>query len=200
MSHEHVFTNIYENKMWGEDVSDSFKGSSGCGSTLEFNNQYIAFLRDFIEKHNVKSVVDLGCGDWRCGRSIYENLSCSYIGYDIYEPMIKSHNELFKDSRWKFEVMNCFANLDCMANADLLIVKDVLQHWSDKEVTEFMEFQKRTKKYKYILIVNCSFATEDVLLSAGGWRTLPKNHALFLKYNLTELFKYSTKNVLLMIP
>lgn len=200
MEHESVFKHIYEGHVWGSNVSPNFKGNSGGGSSVDFNKDYITFLRRFIQQQNIKSVVDLGCGDWRCGKAIYEDLSCSYVGYDIYDTMIKSHNETYKDPRWKFEVMNCFADLEHMEKADLLIVKDVLQHWTDKEVSDFMEYQTTAKQYKYILITNCSFRMPHVLLNAGGWRTLPKDHPLLAKYNLLEVFTYSTKSVLLMMP
>ena len=87
-----------------------------------------------------------------------------------------------------------------MANADLLIIKDVLQHWSDPEVRKFLDDMVALKKYKYILVINCADESRSMLMEAGGWRTLSHNHPLLGDYGLIEIFKYNTKSVLLMKP
>ena len=63
---EQVFTYIYENNIWGDNLNNKYSGSSGDGSTIEFNKDtYINFVQNFIKDHNITSVVDLGCGDFR---------------------------------------------------------------------------------------------------------------------------------------
>ena len=64
---EHIFTNIYENSVWGNNNNKEYKGSSGLGSEVEYNKDYIPLLKKIINDYNVKSVVDLGCGDFRIG-------------------------------------------------------------------------------------------------------------------------------------
>ena len=44
--------------------------------------QYIQFLIKFIREHDIHTVVDIGCGDFRCGKLIYDDLNISYTGYD----------------------------------------------------------------------------------------------------------------------
>ena len=34
---EYIFTNIYENKQWGNNNNSKYEGSSGEGSTIDFN-------------------------------------------------------------------------------------------------------------------------------------------------------------------
>lgn len=201
MNHNIIFKNIYETRSWGGDINTYFKGNSGPGSDVEYNKEYICFLKNFIINNQVQSVVDLGCGDWRCGKDIYESLSCTYIGYDIYQEMIDSHILNFKNPLWGFECKNCLKDLNDMKKADLLIVKDVLQHWTDVEISRFMSFQSRTKRYKYILITNCSYNDNITkYIKTGEFRTLNKEHVVLKKYNLIELFKYNTKTTLLFIP
>ena len=70
-----IFTNIYEKNLWGNNRNVMYNGSSGLGSSLEYNkDHYIPFLQNFIKTHNIKTVVDLGCGDFVCGKMIYNNL------------------------------------------------------------------------------------------------------------------------------
>ncbi len=200
MNHEIVFTNIYDSQEWGQTFSNTFTGSSGPGSSIEYNREYIGFLRSFLQTYQIRSVVDLGCGDWRCGTAIYSDIPCSYTGYDVYKKMIESHRQSFRNPLWQFECKNCAAELDTMVDADLLIVKDVLQHWSDEEVTHFMEYQMKAKKYKYILITNCVNEYDGSLQKPGGWRQLSKTHPLLIPYALQEIFRYDTKQVLLFSP
>ena len=202
MEHPQVFTRIYESSEWGHPVSLHFKGSSGDGSSEEYNRDYIAFLKAFIRQQEIKSVVDAGCGDWRCGKAIYYKTDVKYTGYDIYKEMIDSHNKIYQPlSRfWTFEVKNCLTDTLSMADADLLIIKDVLQHWSDPEVRKFLDDMVALKKYKYILVINCADESRSMLMEAGGWRTLSHSHPLLGDYGLIEIFKYNTKSVLLMKP
>ena len=89
---EECFTRVYETNEWGNNHSGEYKGSSGEGSAVDFNkNTYIPFLKKFITNNNIKSVVDLGCGDFRCGKLIYDDLNVSYIGYDTYKKVVE-HN------------------------------------------------------------------------------------------------------------
>jgi hypothetical protein len=80
------FTNIYENKIWGDNQESGYTGSSGGGSDLKTNkDSYIPFLKRFILEKQIKIIVDLGCGDFRCGPSIYDDLDVLYTGYDTYK-------------------------------------------------------------------------------------------------------------------
>ena len=81
---EQVFTYIYENNIWGNNLNSQYSGSSGDGSTIEFNKDtYVNFVQNFIKDYGIKSVVDLGCGDFRCGSLIYDELNVKYTGYDL---------------------------------------------------------------------------------------------------------------------
>jgi hypothetical protein len=72
---ESVFTNLYENKNWGDNNNPEYSGSSGNGSEINYNKDtYVPFLKKFIIDNNIKTVIDLGCGDFKCGRLIYGDL------------------------------------------------------------------------------------------------------------------------------
>ena len=83
MNYEQIFTNCYENLVWGDNKNINYKGSSGDGANIEFNKDFIVFLKNFITTNNIKSIVDLGSGDFKCGREIFEKLNINYYGYDI---------------------------------------------------------------------------------------------------------------------
>ena len=71
LSNEEVFQSIYENGVWGIGKDDAeFIGSSGSGSDPANALPYLEYLQHFFKEHNIKSVVDLGCGDWQLGRLV----------------------------------------------------------------------------------------------------------------------------------
>ena len=90
----------------GDNRSRDYRGSSGPGSALEYNKTtYIPFLRKFFKEHNIHSVVDLGCGDFRCGEAIYGDLDILYNGYDAYSRLIELHQNTY--TKYNFTVF-CF--------------------------------------------------------------------------------------------
>jgi len=53
---EEIFTNIYETNAWGpSDGSSEYKGTSGTGSTHDYNSYYINFMREFIVANKIQS-------------------------------------------------------------------------------------------------------------------------------------------------
>ena len=87
---EQNFTNIYENKIWGDDNNDGYSGNSGGGSYIDCNKDtYVPFLKKFIVDNNIKSILDLGCGDFKFGSLIYDDLDIFYTGYDCYNKVIE---------------------------------------------------------------------------------------------------------------
>jgi len=83
-----------------------------------------------------------------------------------------------------------------LAEGDMCILKDVIQHWSVQDINVFLDYLVASKKYKYILICNCcsqSYPNADI--ATGGWRPLTCNMEPLRKYNATILGKYNTKEV-----
>ena len=100
---EQVFTYIYENNIWGNNLNNKYSGSSGDGSTIEFNKDtYINFVQNFIKDHNITSVVDLGCGDFRCGGLIYDELDVKYTGYDVYKKVVDFNTSNRSGTKYNF--------------------------------------------------------------------------------------------------
>ena len=87
MNYIETFTSIYEKGSWGDDKHPVYKGSSGSGSEIDYNTDYIRCIRQFIKEKNIKTVVDLGCGTGKYYNIIYADLDIKYTGYDAYEKL-----------------------------------------------------------------------------------------------------------------
>ena len=194
---EQIFTEIYERKIWGDNNNSQYNGSSGDGSSIEINNNtYIPFLKKFIKDKEIKSVVDLGCGDFRCGSLIYDCLDVSYNGYDAYKKIIEYNLKTYSPSKYYFEQLDFCNKKENIINADLCILKDVIQHWSVDNIYNFLDYITENKKFKYILICNCcNQLSDNTNILNGDWRPLSCDFLPLKKYNPKKIYKYATKEV-----
>lgn len=199
---EYIFTNIYENNRWGTNENSEYMGSSGGGSSIEYNQDtYVPFLKEFIVSHNIKSVVDLGCGDFRCGDLIYGDLDILYTGYDAYKKVIDSHSKTYNPEKYTFHRLDFCNHPHEMVSGDLCIIKDVIQHWSLPNIYRFLDNLVENPKFKYILLINCCDQYEDDTDTMdGGFRPLHTRFLPLKKYNPTPLLYYHSKEISLIEP
>ncbi len=163
-----AFEEIYRQGTWG--TGDAGVGTSGSGSTLQATALYRQFLADFMKRENVKSVVDAGCGDWEFSQSI-DWTGIDYRGYDIVESVILANKKKYEKPNIRFFVGNIVE--EELPPADLLIVKHVLQHLSNADVTKF---SRQLPKYRHALLVDGvepdSLSSTNPDISAGDYRPL----------------------------
>jgi SAM-dependent methyltransferase len=134
-----AFTRIYDEDHWD--------GGSGRGSSVLNTAPYRSLVEDLIRKNEIRSVVDAGCGDWQSTHLIDWNGADS-LGLDVVDTVIAANRERFGPAH-KFECLD-FSAQDLPA-ADLLLLKEVLQHWPSSTIVTFL---KRLQKFKYVLITN----------------------------------------------
>ena len=196
-SMEQCFTNVYENNLWGNNNAAEYSGSSGDGSSVIFNkDSYVPFLKKFITHTNVKTIVDLGCGDFICGKLIYDDLDVLYTGYDAYQKVIEHNSTQHSLPKYSFVHLDFCNNKEKIANGDMCILKDVIQHWSLDHIYTFLDYLIESKKFKYILICNCCNQTQhNTNIQNGYFRELSCDFFPLKKYNPVKLFKYQTKEV-----
>lgn len=171
-----IFTKIYQNKVW-------YNGS-GSGSLPENTIEYRKFLQDYLKDNSIKSVVDFGCGDWQFSKLINWD-GIDYLGFDVVDFLIKKNNKEFSKDNIHFKVI---ADYNKLPVADLLLVKDVLQHWPNQEIKNFL--QSLVGKYPFVLItnsINGEGLNKDILV--GEFRPLD---LLSQPFNIEgrEVFRY----------
>jgi hypothetical protein len=99
-----AFTRTYRNALWGKIHGDEF--FSGRGSLDKFAAPYLEWLIRFINEHNIRTVVDLGCGDFRIGRQICSAVAVNYVGVDIVPDLIAYNQSQFGSERVSFKCVN----------------------------------------------------------------------------------------------
>lgn len=177
-----IFKNIYEKNLWGE--------GSGPGSTMNATNKYRKLLNVILRKYKIKSVVDFGCGDWKFSQFINWN-GINYHGFDVVDHVVQENKKKFKRENINFSVP---IDNNELPSADLIIVKDVLQHWDNRSIFEFIPV---LRKYKYALITNYYDATHvNTDIPIGGWRAIDLSKKPF-GLNAKLICKF---NVVLSLP
>lgn len=139
---EEAFTKIYQSGKWNE------KGFSLSGAGIGVNRGYVAFLQEFMRKNGIRTVVDLGCGDWQFSQYI-DWSGIQYAGYDVVEYVIERNQRLFAAPSVMF--IHADAIETDLPEADLLICKDVLQHLPNGDVGKLI---RQLSKFKHCLITN----------------------------------------------
>ena len=187
-----IFDYYYKVDAWGN--------GSGHGSTYEFNKDvYIPRIREFILNNQIKNVVDIGCGDCQSTFHIYNGLEIDYLGIDIVESVIESNKVKYPE--YKFGRLNISEEVDEIPDAELYIIKDVLQHWDTLTVVNFLD-KLVTKKFKFIIIVNDGNISNYIGpsdIKIGEWRPLSVFNYPLNRYSGFVLFKYNIKEVSLIV-
>jgi 2-polyprenyl-3-methyl-5-hydroxy-6-metoxy-1,4-benzoquinol methylase len=178
MSNKEVFSKIYKEDLW--------HGGSGAGSEVENVKEYIDILQKYIDKPEIKTVLDLGCGDWQFSKFL-DLSSVSYLGVDVVESVIESNSSLYSASNIEF--INRDITTYEVPKVDLIICKDVLQHLCNKDVIDILV--KIIKSSKFSLVTN-DFASTDLVnrdINNGDYRCLDLSLSPF-NLDVTTLLEF----------
>ena len=141
---EKAFTEIYDKNKWG---------GSGTGSKMSRNNQkYIDILNKIITDYSIKKICDVGCGDWQFSKFIeYNKKPVKYIGVDCVKSVIDKNIKHYKSSNVNFK-HKTISDKYIPEGYDLIILKDVIQHWTDEDILKYLP--QILDKNKYVFLTN----------------------------------------------
>lgn len=151
---EQIFSKIYSTNAWGGDKGDFYSGS---GSDEAWTAKYREYVSDFIRQKNIKSIVDLGCGDFRVG----SKLPGEVIGVDLVPALIERNRRVYPD-----HTFHCLNMIDQdLPAADLCLIRQVFQHLSNAQIQKVLA---KLGSYRYVLVtehqaVPCSAPNVDKL-------------------------------------
>ena len=181
------FTEIYENSHWRD-------GKCGHGSTVEYTREYVRFLEAFIRAHGVRSVLDIGCGDWSFSRNV-DWCGAAYCGLDVNGLLVDHLARTYAGDGVEFACGNA---LNVTLNrADLVLCKDVLQHLPNEHAVRLLAKMKQS--CRYALITNDLFdhpsCNRD--MEIGDWRLFDPTKPPFNEDDFKPIFRFNEKTVFL---
>lgn len=156
-----IFNQIYEKSLW------NYK--SGRGSDPIVAAPWINTVNQLLLKKDINSILDLGCGDWRIGKSLnIENKY--YLGVDVSSIIIDEISQ-YSSNNIKF-VCDDIETMD-FPEVDLIIIKDVLQHLPNNAIIKIVD--KIIKSCKYALLCNDFTENYNTDIVAGEHRPINLN-------------------------
>ena len=140
-----VMKQIYDQSLWGGKEFDFYSGIGSHDPMMV--NIYVKTVTDFLKSHDHKmTICDIGCGDFNIGQHIFK-YSKKYFAIDIVEELIERNKIKFKTKNLEFLCLD-IAN-DVLPKADVIIIRQVLQHLSNNEIQQILN---RLKTCKYIIL------------------------------------------------
>lgn len=206
-----AFDNIYTRGMWGKKLLPPSKfygdaqwpppeyrkeSASGPGSHLGHSTvTSLQIIKDTIAKYNVKSMIDIPCGDVNWIFDSFETDSLPfYLGLDIVEPVIQVNQQRFghhmNKQFKKWDATSCilpkYVNGSSLEEHpfDLVHVRDVIQHMNtDLGIKYFCNIFKSGAK----ILITTTYPVENnqqgLRLQESGWY---KNNLLKEPFSFPE--------------
>lgn len=138
-----VFTEVYARNDWGGQPGEFY---SGDGSIAPLAQPYVELICNFVREHNVQTIVDLGCGDFRIGEQL---AACAdkYIGVDIVPQLIERNRRQFGRDSVEFYCLDIIQ--DPLPAGDLCLIRQVFQHLSNQQISTVLG---KLGQYRYVLV------------------------------------------------
>ena len=138
-----VFSEIYSKNLWGGEKGEFY---SGVGSRYAPADLYADVILKFIKEMGIRSVVDLGCGDFEIGRRLAH--ACDrYIGVDVVPALIDRNSRLYGTSNISF--ISADISREPLPHAELCLVRQVFQHMSNAEIGAVLQ---EARKYRHLIV------------------------------------------------
>lgn len=158
--------------------------NSGSGSYNQLAHFKAQFINDFVQQHQINSVIELGCGD---GNQLKLSNYPNYHGFDISEKAVEMCRSLFRDDpSKKFDTMEMLDN----QKSELLLSLDVIYHLVEDAVFETYMTQLFNASSSFVIIYS-SNTDEQQKLQAPHVRH--RNFSRWIEKNFTEWKLYAHK-------
>jgi 2-polyprenyl-3-methyl-5-hydroxy-6-metoxy-1,4-benzoquinol methylase len=186
------FSKVYEDHVWGGPDAipgrrnQKYYSGGGTDPDNDYKNQYVNLLQSYVSKPDIKTVIEIGCGDWEVSSRI-DWSGVSYKGYDVVPGLIEHNRSLYGASNIEFVCEDLIKANN--ARADLLIIKDVIQHLPTSHAIKFVK--NIPNNFKYNLVTN-DMGYQNNEIEFGSYQANNFNIAPF-HMNYTLLIQWKQK-------
>jgi hypothetical protein len=158
---------VYEMKLWGNNNARFYSGEGSHQQTIV--KPYIEAVSSFLNTFKTPiTVCDLGCGDFNVGKQLVQHAK-KYVAVDIVENLIVYNKKMFKEENLEFYCLDIAK--DTLPVGDCVIVRQVLQHLSNKEVQSIVH---KLAGFKFIILTEHTpqgnFTPNKDIISGQGIR------------------------------
>ena len=160
---KNIFTEIYKMNYWKGNES-----ISGTGSEFSQIRTIIEELNPLIKKFNIKTVLDLPCGDFNWMKHI-DLSNINYLGIDIVDEIVKNNKIRYSKNNINFKRKDLIT--DSISRFDLIINRDCLVHFSFFDIYKSLQNIKNSQS-RFLLTTTFPNRNFNADISTGQWRPL----------------------------
>ena len=170
---ESIFTSIAASNYWGDSES-----MSGPGSNLAQTAVIRHALPALFRKYEIKTVLDLPCGDFHWMKEVDLSSIQSYTGGDIVGKLVEDNERKFGHLAPKVRFRRLDIIEDDLPCSDLIICRDCLVHLPFSEIRRSLDNMKRAE-IRYLLATSYPGKKFNHDIVMGDWRPLNMELAPF---------------------
>ena len=122
-------------------------------------------VQRLVAQFQIRTVVDLGCGDFRVGRLLCAQGDLRYVGVDVVPDLIAHNRSRFGGPQVEFHCANLIE--DELPDGELCLIRQVLQHLTNAEISRVLA---KCAKYRAVLV------TEELFTKRGSRPNLDITH------------------------
>lgn len=163
-SKEAIFTEYYKNNKWGDSSS-----RSGSGSNLDQTLALRQALPQIFTTYNIKTLLDIPCGDFYWFQTVKLSKEMTYVGADIVQDLIDKNDDMHSKENVRFKKLDITNdNLPC---SDLIIVRDCFIHLSLADIKKALNMIKKSQS-TYLLTTHFFDCIKNVDIPTGSFRRI----------------------------
>lgn len=160
---ESRFHEVFSNRLWGDEETVSGPGS--CRNSQPVLDSLTA-LKVIVCEHNIKSMVDIPCGDFNWMHLFLKELpELLYTGIDIVPEIIQQNQAKFPDVSFLAQDITKTVPV-C---SDLLFSKDMLNHLCFEDVRRALRNMHASGSRLLLLTNNFGHANLELDYDVTGW-------------------------------
>ncbi|NOY74297.1 MAG: class I SAM-dependent methyltransferase [Kiritimatiellaeota bacterium] len=180
LSRRSVFRDIHRRGVWRNDET-----LSGDGSTMPCTERVRLVLPGILEKHSIRSMLDIPCGDFHWMGTLNLDLE-TFIAADIVPKIVKENKRQYPEI--DFRVLDICS--DSLPKVDLVFCRDCLVHLSLKDAAAAIE-NIRNSGVAFLMATTFPETWGNRGTIQGAWRplNLEKN-----PFNLTAPIEIVNEN------
>lgn len=164
----YVFSKIYKNDLFNSFVANK-ESKSGPGSNLEQTAQITVEIPELIKKYNIKSILDLPCGDFHWMNRV-DLSDVQYTGGDIVSGLIRSNSAKFTKKNITFKEIDIIN--DPLPRVDMILCRDLFVHLKNDQILMAIKNIKNSGS-KYLLTTSFKMTNKNIDVNKiGTWRPI----------------------------
>jgi 2-polyprenyl-3-methyl-5-hydroxy-6-metoxy-1,4-benzoquinol methylase len=186
----YIFSKIYKYDLFNSFVTNK-ESKSGPGSNFEQTAQISVKIPELIKKYNIKSILDLPCGDFYWMNKV-DLADVEYIGGDIVSVLIEYNSAKFTKKNITFKEIDIVN--DSLPKVDMVLCRDLFVHLKHDQILIAIKNIKNSGS-KYLLTTSYKMTNQNNDIDRiGTWRPLNLEIAPFhLNVIVDEIYENCTE-------